>query len=146
MWPGYYALWDLACSAIYFHSLLPLFSPPTSQSVTAPARSLYTPLSPCHHPYTSFQVELASFSPSCSLTSKNKAPLCRAAARLQPAPPRGRKLPSQTPSQGSRAELSDCLRADLQLLSVYRVCVIGELSSKEHLTLHNVHFACLLTE
>lgn len=38
-------------------------------------RSLYTPLSPCHHSYISCQVELASFSPSCCSTSKNKAPL-----------------------------------------------------------------------
>ena len=108
-------------------SLLPsLFtpSPPqqcsTYQTVATSSCSLYTPLSRCHHSYISCQVELASFSPSCCSTAKNKAPFCGAAMRLQSGPPRGLKLHfltnRLTPLSRVRVRpsLSDCSSADLQ--------------------------------
>lgn len=89
---------------------------PTDQTAAAPQRSVYTPLSPCHHSYMSCQVELASFSPSCCSTAKNKAPLCRAAKRLQSAPLQGLKLHFLTntlPVSGATDKTcSDCWRLE----------------------------------
>lgn len=93
-----------------------LFPKPTDQTAAAPQRSVYTPLSPCHHSYMSCQVELASFSPSCCSTAKNKAPLCRAAKRLQSAPLQGLKLHFLTntlPVSGATDKTcSDCWRLE----------------------------------
>lgn len=90
-------LWDLChCSTVYFLSLFNSYFMPqqcsTYQTVPTSTCSVYTPLSRCHHSYISCQVELASFSPSCCSTAKNKAPFCEAAMRLQSGPPQGLKL------------------------------------------------------
>lgn len=75
----------------FFNPSLPQQCSPYELVPTSPC-SVYTPLSRCHHSYISCQVELASFSPSCCSTSKNKAPFCWAAMRLQSGPPQGLKL------------------------------------------------------
>ncbi len=78
-----------------FTSLFTLFLPQqcsSYQTVPTSPCSVYTLLSQCHHSYVSCQVELASFSPSCCSSAKNKAPFFGAAVRLQSAPLRGLKL------------------------------------------------------
>lgn len=70
----------LHCLFSLFNSLFTPFLPQQCspyRTVPTSPYSVYTPLSPCHHSYISCQVELASFSPSCCSTAKNKAPLCR---------------------------------------------------------------------
>lgn len=88
------------------------------QTVPTSPCSVYTPLSRCHHSYISCQVELASFSPSCCSTAKNKAPFCGAAMRLQSGPPQGLKLHFLTNRlhfQESEADLVGwCSSADIQ--------------------------------
>lgn len=97
-WPESYAvkpLSELHCLFSLFTSLLTPSLPQqcsTYQTVPTSPCSVYTPLSRCHHSYISCQVELASFSPSCCWTAKNKAPFCGAATRLQSGPLRGLKL------------------------------------------------------
>ncbi len=98
VWPESYTVTPLSLLHCLFSLSTSLFTPflPQQRSTyqTAPTSpcSVYTPLSRCHHSYISCQVELASFSPSCCSTAKNKAPFCGAAMRLQSGPPQGLKL------------------------------------------------------
>lgn len=95
-WPEFCALGSLSLLHCLFFSLFNSHFMPqqcsTYQTVPTSTCSVYTPLSRCHHSYISCQVELASFSPSCCSTAKNKAPFCEAAMRLQSGPPQGLKL------------------------------------------------------
>lgn len=97
-WPVSNAVGPLSLLLCLFSLFTSLFNPSfpqqcsTYQTVPTSQCSVYTRLSRCHHSYISCQVELASFSPSCCSTAKNKAPFWGAATRLQSGPPRGLKL------------------------------------------------------